>query len=389
MHIAIDATCWGNQRGYGRHARSLLSALVRVDRRNEYTFFFDSAQASANAPDGCRAIVVENSMPTIAAASATGRRSALDMWAMSAALSRSHCDLLLFPTVYSYVPIVSRARKLVMIHDVIAETFPALTLPRTTARWFWNMKVALGRWQADALITVSDYSRERIVERFRMSPERVFVVGEASDPAFRLLDNPQPTPKLKDAGITAGMPFIAYLGGFNPHKNLEALVHAFSRIVARPELADVKLVMAGETRNEAFHSYLGTITALVERLGLRDRVIFTGFVPDQDLVVLLNLARVLALPSLMEGFGLPAVEAAACGCPIVATAASPLPSLLGDGGIFIDPQNGNLQQALERVLLSEALRRRMREAGLAAARRLSWEAAAESMLGVFEKVSAQ
>src|SRR5213079_2255480 len=97
--------------------------------------------------------------------------------------------LLLFPTIYSYVPVLSPARKIVMIHDVIAETYPDLTMPRRSGRLFWKTKVALGRWQADAVATVSDYSRRGIVEQFGIDPERVYVVGEASDPVFRVIDN--------------------------------------------------------------------------------------------------------------------------------------------------------------------------------------------------------
>src|SRR5437763_11570439 len=115
---------------------------------------------------------------------------------------------------------------------------------------------------------------------------------------------------------------------------------------------------------------------------LRDRVVFPGYLADVDVVVLLNRATVLLLPSRMEGFGLPAVEAAACGCPVIATKASPLARLLDGGGIFIEPCEAELSAALEKVLSSEEMRGRMSEAGLAAARKLTWDAAADQMLNV-------
>ena len=192
MRIGIDATCWHNRRGYGRHARALLRALVRLDDTNRYTLFLDSAEAAEPTPAECAVRILTPVVPTVQAASANGRRSIADMWRMSRALSSPEFDLLLFPTIYSYVPILSRARKLVMVHDVIAETYPKLTVPRTSARLFWNAKVALGRMQADALITVSDYSREGILKRFGLDPNRVQVVGEAADPVFRKLDRPVP-----------------------------------------------------------------------------------------------------------------------------------------------------------------------------------------------------
>jgi glycosyltransferase involved in cell wall biosynthesis len=278
-----------------------------------------------------------------------------------------------------------------MVHDVIAETYPRLTVPRRSARLFWKIKTALGRLQADALITVSDYSREGILKRFHLNPSRVFVVGEAADPVFRKLQAPIPGPNLEKAGITAAVcaarRMAVYLGGFSPHKNLEALISAFAGIAARPEFGDVLLVMVGDVSGDSFHTYFGTIAAQVDALGLRDRVVFTGYLPDEDVAVLLNLAAVLALPSLMEGFGLPAVEAAACGCPVIATTASPLPGLLGAGGIFIGPSQDGIARALEEVLSSEDLRRRMGASALQAAQRLTWEQAARQLMDVIRKVT--
>ena len=151
MRIAIDATCWHNRRGYGRHARALLRALVRLDTANRYTLFLDSTEAAEPTPEECEVRLLRPSVPTVQAASANGRRSLPDMWRMSRALSAPEFDIVLFPTIYSYVPVFSRARKLVMVHDVIAETYPQLTVPRRSARLFWNVKSAVGRFQADAL----------------------------------------------------------------------------------------------------------------------------------------------------------------------------------------------------------------------------------------------
>ncbi len=217
----------------------------------------------------------------------------------------------------------------------------------------------------------------------------MFVVGEASDPVFRPLPGAVPTPQLAAMGISRGRRMVTYVGGFSPHKNLEALISAFAAVAARPGFEDALLVMVGEHKKEVFLSCFGALTKQVEALGLQDRVVFTGYLPDEELVVLLNLSSVLALPSLMEGFGLPAMEAAACGCPVVATTASPLPGLLGEGGLFIEPTREALEDALGRVLGSESLRRRMSRAALSAASRLTWEISARRMLGVIEEVASQ
>jgi glycosyltransferase involved in cell wall biosynthesis len=152
----------------------------------------------------------------------------------------------------------------------------------------------------------------------------------------------------------------------------------------------VRLVLVGEYEKEVFHSCYTALKHQIAELGIASRVVFTGYLPDEELVVLLNLATVLVLPSLIEGFGLPAVEAAACGCPVIATTASPLPSLLSEGGIFINPANQEeLNAALNRILESEDLRQKMRQAGIAAAARLTWDAAARQMMSLMRQVTEQ
>jgi glycosyltransferase involved in cell wall biosynthesis len=309
---------------------------------------------------------------------------------MSRAMSDREFDLLLFPTIYSYVPVFSRAKKIVMIHDVIAERYPDLTVPRSAARFFWKTKVRLGRWQADAIATVSDYSRRGILEYFGLAAERVFVVGEASDPVFRALERPQLNERLRTGGIPQGGRLVVYVGGFGPHKNLEALLAVFAKLTGQNGFTDLILIMVGEYGKEVFHSAYKTIKSKVHELGVSNKVIFTGYLADEDLVILLNLATVLVLPSLIEGFGLPAVEAAACGCPVIATTASPLSNLLGAGALYIDPKNlQELESVLSRVLTSEDLREQMRREGLAAAGRLTWDAAARQMINVMQKVVMQ
>jgi glycosyltransferase involved in cell wall biosynthesis len=390
MHIGVDATCWQNTRGYGRHARALLGTLVRRDTGNHYTFVLDSAEETKVLPPGVEIRVVKTTTPGTIAASADGHRSLRDLWRMSRALSSSDFDVVLFPTIYSYVPVFSRAKKVVLIHDVIPETFPQLTLPRFTSRLFWKAKTTFGRWQADAIVTVSDYSRQGIVKYFNIPAEKVFVVGEASDPIFRVLDHPIPTPHLNSLGITPPGRYVVYVGGFGPHKNLETLVGVFAKLSRYPTFSDVRLVLVGEYKKEVFYSYFGILQRQVEELKITDRVLFTGYLPDEDLVVLLNLSTVLVLPSLLEGFGLPAIEAAACGCPVIATTASPLPDLLGTAGLYIDPRRPEeLEEALRQVLESESLRQQMRAGGLMAARQLTWEIAAQQMMSLLQTVSSK
>jgi glycosyltransferase involved in cell wall biosynthesis len=368
----------------------LLSRLVQCDPENQYTFVVDSDEQLEGIPAAAEIKIVRTNKPTAEAAAADGRRSAMDLVRMSWALSCQAFKIVLFPTAYSYVPVLSKARKVVVIHDVIAETFPHLTLPRRVGRIFWDAKLAASRWQADAIVTVSEYSRQGLARQFKLPLERIAVVGEASDTIFHPIESPPLTTRLRELGVSNQHRMIAYVGGFGPHKNLDALVTVFARLASRPGSSDLRLIMVGQTSGEAFYSHAELLKQRITELELTDRVIFTGFLPDSDLAVLLNLSTVLTLPSLMEGFGLPAVEAAACGCPVIATTSSPLPELLGDGGIYVDPTNWDeLEDALNRVLASPELRRRMREAGRAAAAQLSWDAAALQMKRVLHEVGSR
>jgi glycosyltransferase involved in cell wall biosynthesis len=387
MRIGVDATCWTNKRGYGRFARSLLRPTVALDKENQYTFFVDDTSDEFPLPEGVEIVRVATDVPTVKAAAADGSRSPRDLWACSRAFSRSKMDLFFFPSVYSYVPIFSRVPQLVTIHDVIPELFPHLVFPSLRSKLFWRAKVWLGCAQARLVLTVSDYSRKCLAEQLHIPEHRMRVVNEASDPVFRVLDDPQPTPLLKMLGITRETRYFCYVGGFSPHKNLPLLVDAFAGLQKFPEFEDVRLVFGGDYEGDVFFSGYRELVQRVQNAGLTDKVIFTGYLRDNDLLALLNMTQGLLLPSFCEGFGLPAIEAAACGAPVVATKHSPLPELLGEAAIILDLQN-NMEwtSAMMEILKDPARRERMRAAGLTAAAKLSWENSARQLLAIFEEV---
>jgi glycosyltransferase involved in cell wall biosynthesis len=389
MHIGVDATCWQLARGFGRHTRCLLTALREVDRTNRYTFFTDAPGAAETLSELAEVRLVRTSIPTVLGASADQGRRLADLVAMSRAMADRSIDLLLFPTTFSYVPVFSRARKLMMIHDVTAERFPSLTLGGRRARLLWSIKASLARWQADAIATVSEYSRKQLAAEFGLDQSRIHVVGEAADPVFRRLEHPRLSEGLNAAGVRQGRRYVVYVGGFSPHKNLLPLVDAFGQLVEDASASDVDLVLVGDYRRETFLTCYEDVRRRVSELRLESRVVFAGFVPDEDLVSLLNLATVLVLPTLMEGFGLPALEAAACGCPVIATIESPLPGLLGDAAVYIDPRApASIADALRLVVRSPERRDEMRRGGLEASARLTWTAAARELVMVMEQVAA-
>ena len=171
---------------------------------------------------------------------------------MSRALSSARLDCLLFPTVYSYVPVLTSAAKVLIIHDVIAERFPEHVFPGRAERIRWRLKSALARGQADRLVTVSDYSRRGLVEHFGLSAERVAVAGEAPDSIFRPRPEAQLPVPVGGLGITKNHRLIACVGGFGPHKNLPRLLEAFAQLVVEPRYDDLRLVLVGDLRKRPF-----------------------------------------------------------------------------------------------------------------------------------------
>ncbi len=388
MRIGVDTTCWSNRRGYGRFARALLTATLAADRASEYVFFTDLPADEFSMPAGVEIVRVSADVPTLQAAAANGRRSLGDMWALSRAISARKLDLFFFPSVYSYVPLSSSTPELVTIHDVIPELFPELVFPTRRSKFFWRTKVNIALMRARRVITISEYSRRKISEVLGVRPDRLRVVNEAGDPVFRRVPGIDTGPLHQRLGVAPGTPLLAYVGGFSPHKNLVALVGWFRTACERAGLPDARLVLVGDYETDPFFSCYPEVQRQVTKHGLQGRVIFSGYMKDDDLLALFHATRALLLPSFCEGFGLPAVEAAACGTPVVVTTESPLPALLGDAAIALSPRDdAGWVGALTRVLSDESLRRKMSAAGLAATAELSWENSARQLLDVFHEVA--
>jgi glycosyltransferase involved in cell wall biosynthesis len=389
MLIGVDATCWTQRRGYGRHLRGLIAAAAELAPRHRFLLFSDDAgQTAFPFPEASEVVAVSTRRQTLQAAGADGARSLGDMWLLGRAISAARLDVLLFPTIYSWVPTWTAAPKLLMIHDVIAERLPRYIFPTAGGRLRWRLKSMLGLAQADLVLTVSEYSRRELVAQFGLAATAIAVVGEAPDPIFEPRLGAELPRKLLDLGLRRDSRLIAYVGGFGPHKNLSRLLDAFAKVAAAPRFADVALVLSGDHSGDAFYSEYAALRRRVEELKLGSRAVFTGFLPDEELVAVLNCSAFLALPSLMEGYGLPAVEAAACGLPVLVTQNSPIPELLGEGAVAVDPdRTDDIHQEMVRLLEDGELRGRMGAAALRAAEKLTWERAAQELLDVIEGVA--
>jgi glycosyltransferase involved in cell wall biosynthesis len=387
MRIGLDAACWSNQRGYGRFTRDLLKVLLETDQENEYFFFSDSdTNAIADFPDGViRRVLDVKEIPT-RAASATGSRSLRDIWKMGRAVAKESLDLFFFPSVYTYFPIMSRTKKIVGILDVIAEKYPGLVFSNNKHRLFWNLKVWAAVKQAHSIITLSEFSKKGILEHFGLKENQVRVVYAAADALFRRIDEPEAIhATISRLGLDSSQRFILYVGGIAPHKNLSVLVNAYSELIEKPHYQDVTLVLVGDYEKDVFLIDY-ELKKLINRLKLDNNVIFTGFVPDDELVHLYNAASVFVLPSFCEGFGLPALEAMSCGTPVIGSDTTSLPEVIGDAGLFFNPKSPEeLVDKLVYILDDESFRKELGERSVRRASHFSWSKSAAQLLAVFNE----
>lgn len=272
-------------------------------------------------------------------------------------------------------------KTVITIHDMAYRRYPEAANPymlRLLSRY-------LGRHaqRAHAVLTDSHHARRDIVEYLGIPVEKVVVAYPGVSPEFRRVEDRR---ELEIVRGKYALPerFLLFVGTVEPRKNLEILVRAFDRMLS-DEAFSHSLVIAGGRgwRDEG-------IRRAIEGMRDRGRIVCTGFVDDRDLPALYSLADVFVLPSLYEGFGLPVLEAMACGTPVVASRAASLPEVVGDAGLLFDPHSAEaLADSLRRVVREEALRRSLAAAGLQRVRRFTWEHTARRVLEVLEAVVAE
>lgn len=370
MHITIDYTpALRQSAGIGRYTRGLVAALAEIDCNNRYTLF--CAGQAPNLTGQLANFSVRTSNLPARLLTAGWHRLNLPL---SIELLVGQTDLFHSPDFT--LPPLGSARGVVTIHDLSFLRVPehadsglraylTKTVPRSVAR-------------ATRVLADSENTKTDLIALLDVAPDKISVVPAGVESRFRPVRD---TVKLAEVRRRHKLPewFILSVGTIEPRKNLIRLIAAYGQLRRQTGLPHA-LVIAGQPG----WLYQGVYEQVVKE-GLNEYVHFTGYVPDEDLPALYTLADLLAFPSLYEGFGLPPLEAMACGTPVVTSNRSSLPEAVGSAALQVNPEDVDaLADAMARVLGNAALRVRLVDLGRAQSARFTWKAAAEKLLAAYQ-----
>ena len=364
INIGVDIRRMGNP-GIGRYMSSLFPEMLRLGLPDTYVFI--SAQGmSPPALQSAHSRIVTTTVPYYSIRE--------QLW-LPVVLSRLKCDL--FHSPHFVLPLIRPCKSVVTIHDVIYLKYGREI--GLVGRVYYSLAIRLAARSADRVITDSQFSKEEIVRSLGTHPDRITVIPLAPMPKFRpVLDRN----RLEAVRRTHQLPenFFLSVGMERPRKNFPRIVAALDRLSRR----EVHLVLAGGRNPRALETQQA-----VDRFGLRERIHVLENVSDIDLAALYTMCRALVFPSLYEGFGLPVVEAMACGAPVITSDAAALPEAAGGAAILVDPMSvEGIASAMERVLEEPNLGQGMRSAGMARAAQLTWRGSAEATYAVYREVLA-
>ncbi len=366
MRLAFDGTTLRPERtGVGYYTEHLLQHLAAEGPQDEIVVVSN------------RPVETTRPLPSHVRVVTSGWRLPRIVWMQTQAprlLKALQPDVVHFTN--GIVPIASPVPVVVTIHDMSLTLYPGYHPAR---RVLLNRPlVNLATRRADAIITVSESAKRDIVRSYGLLPERVHVVHEAAAPSFRPIhDLAELTRVRRRYGLSDR--FILYVGTIEPRKNLPKLIEAFAQRRRRGDLSHHQLVCAGP------YGWLSRdIDGLVDRLGVSESVLFTGYVPFEDLAALYNLAEMFVFPSIYEGFGLPVIEAMACGTPVITGRVAALDEVAGGAVEHVEALEADaIGEALVRVARDRERRHDLARAGLQRALAFSWARAARETCEVY------
>jgi len=380
MRIGIDASLLLRERsGIAQYIHHLISALGRIDSHNQYILGFMSGKREQLTIPSYGYSNFSSS--TVAVSSrqmqiATG----LGRWRLPArCYPFDGVDIVHWPN-YLLLPGVN-GKQVITICDLTFLMFP------DQHPWFrakglaWAVKRSVA--EANAVMVISECTKRDVVKHLGVPESKIHVTYCGTSSRFQPISSEQRCPVLKKYQLpTDG--YLLYVGNIEPRKNLVRLVEAYA-LLKKQTTCQFPLILAGGAgwKNDGVHKR-------IEDMALADAIRLIGYVPDEDLPAVMSGATLFLYPSLYEGFGLPPLEAMACGTPVVASNTSSLPEVVGDAALTVDPYDvEGLTKAMEQLLTDQELQNEMRTRGLARAKLFSWERTARETLKVYEEVYAK
>jgi alpha-1,3-rhamnosyl/mannosyltransferase len=374
VRIVIDARYVNDHfPGIGRYVYNLLLALGELNQPHSFVALYNPALTNTRYDIGALA-----RLPTLRLVAARLRPfSAGEQLALPRMLRTMQADLYHAP--YYVRPYAGlHCPSITTLYDIIPRRFPDEVAPR--ARRLFDLLTRLAIRASRQVLALSASARDDLMSAYCIPSGQISVTPLAADPRF----GPQPPETIAAVRAKHDLPerYILSLASNKPHKNLVGLVEAFARLQDRSAPLTPQLVIAGHWDPRYPEARIAA-----ERLGLRDSVRFLPGVPESDLPALLSGAELFAFPSRYEGFGLPPLEALACGAPVLCCNTSSLPEVVGEAALRVAPAPDALAAGLARLLGDSALRAELRAAGPRRAARFSWRQTAEATLAVYENVS--
>lgn len=366
MRIGIDARLvFYHQAGIGQYILRLTQALANIDRENNYILFKSRKDSTP--------IVNQTNFKTEKLWTPSHHR--FERLALSMELSVFRLDVLHSPDFIP--PQYARFPTVITVHDLAFLLYPRF-LTHDSAQYYGQVDLAAK--QAKHIIAVSESTKRDTVRLLGVPESKISVIYEAAHPLFTPVTNEQTLDRVRTKYNLIN-DFILFVGTIEPRKNLPNLLRAFKRLRDNYKSQAV-LAIAGN------RGWLADeVDTVLDELKLGDAVRFLGGVPNEELVYLYNAAKVFVFPSIYEGFGLPPLEAMACGTPVIVSKVSSLPEVVGDAALLINPEDvEELTVNMWRVLSDNNLRAEMRAKGLKRAAKFSWERAARETLKVYDKV---
>lgn len=383
LRVGLDVSTAGYHSGLRRYSCSLAATLADLAAQGEplhLSLFLSSARGTIPAGLPAPADHVDYTLNRLPRRMPDSCFRWLEDRAIRPAQAAAQ-RLDVYHSLYLYQPQVAVPR-VMTVHDLIPIRYPELVPPRYTA-WFTALTRTIGTW-ADRIITDSRAAEQDLLAFDPRCAGKTEVVYPGVPTAFLAPVDPARIQETRER-LNLHEPYLLYLGDSQPRKNLDRLLAAYARACAgRPDFPD--LVIAGQPSD-----YTQTLDATAEySLGVGDRVLFPGHIPDPDVRPLLAGAEAFVFPSLCEGFGIPPLEAMACGTPVVASNATSLPEVVGDAGLLVDPLDvEGLAAALVRIVTDGELRTHLRRAGPERARGFTWDHTARTLLRIYHELTEQ